>query len=152
MSLGAHQLICVLDHGNYAGDEDLHEKGYNVMRNYKKKAITFFIGVTSLLVSFLVLKQKLGYVQNVAVKPPDLNDINTESLKETVQWSKDTKRRQRPRNDATHEKWIVVTSVSMPTDQVKKLSTIKGWKLVVVADLKTPENWKSVYMCTRIHS
>jgi hypothetical protein len=71
------------------------------------------------------------------------NDVVTQTLKESIKWSK-IKRRRRLKNTTIHERWIVVTSVSMPTEQVKGLSTIKGWKLVVVADLKTPENWKYV--------
>ncbi|CAF0885291.1 unnamed protein product [Brachionus calyciflorus] len=40
------------------------------------------------------------------------------------------------------EKWIVVTSVSAPTEQCIKLSKIPGFKLLVVGDLKTNDSWK----------
>ena len=54
-------------------------------------------------------------------------------------------------------KWIVVTSISYPTEDVKvnqraekqknkrilqRLASIEDWNLVVVADTKTPIDWK----------
>ena len=41
-----------------------------------------------------------------------------------------------------HERWIVVTTIQYPTVQMKKLASLKGWKMVVVGDIKTPANWK----------
>jgi hypothetical protein len=40
-----------------------------------------------------------------------------------------------------HDKWIVVTTIQNPSPQLKKLAAIPGWRLVVVGDKKTPENW-----------
>lgn len=37
--------------------------------------------------------------------------------------------------------WVVMTSINPPTETVKKLSLLKDWKTVVVADKKTPKNW-----------
>ena len=70
-------------------------------------------------------------------------DIVSFNLSKDVDWSS-VKRRPKanPKKNELCKKWIVVTSVAHPTDQVKKLSKIKGWKLVVVADTKTPVNWK----------
>ncbi|CAB3398153.1 unnamed protein product [Caenorhabditis bovis] len=39
------------------------------------------------------------------------------------------------------KKWIVVTSISGPTNDIKRLSSFADWNLVVVADTKTPTNW-----------
>ncbi|EGT36658.1 hypothetical protein CAEBREN_29663 [Caenorhabditis brenneri] len=39
-------------------------------------------------------------------------------------------------------KWIVVTSISYPTEDVKRLASFDDWNLVVVADTKTPLDWK----------
>ncbi|KAF1752612.1 hypothetical protein GCK72_019167 [Caenorhabditis remanei] len=39
-------------------------------------------------------------------------------------------------------KWIVVTSVNHPTEDVKRLSSFRDWNLVVVADTKTPIDWE----------
>ncbi|XP_035704042.1 probable glycosyltransferase STELLO1 [Folsomia candida] len=39
------------------------------------------------------------------------------------------------------KKWIVVTSISHPTEQVIKLSRLPEFQLVVVADQKTPKDW-----------
>lgn len=40
-----------------------------------------------------------------------------------------------------YDKWIVVTTIQHPTDPVKKLASIPGWRLVVVGDKKTPKDW-----------
>lgn len=42
---------------------------------------------------------------------------------------------------AAHEKWIVVTTIQYPTKQLQALSKIPGWRLVVVGDKKTPNDW-----------
>ena len=65
---------------------------------------------------------------------------NDGKLKENVNWMKIEKKVQPPAGE-TYDKWIVVTSIASPTEQVQKLSKIQGWKLVVVADLKTPKDW-----------
>ena len=39
------------------------------------------------------------------------------------------------------EKWIVVTTIQAPTPQLRKLAEIPGWRLVVVGDKKTPQDW-----------
>lgn len=41
-----------------------------------------------------------------------------------------------------HDKWIVVTSIFKPTDDLRILAAIPGWKMVVVGDTKTPKDWK----------
>jgi hypothetical protein len=40
-----------------------------------------------------------------------------------------------------YDKWIVVTTIQYPTEPVKKLASIPGWRLVVVGDKKTPKDW-----------
>ncbi len=40
-----------------------------------------------------------------------------------------------------HDKWIVVTTIQYPTSAVQKLAHLPGWRLVVVADKKTPSDW-----------
>ncbi|CAF0852096.1 unnamed protein product [Brachionus calyciflorus] len=44
-------------------------------------------------------------------------------------------------NSSSKIKWIVVTSISEPTEQCKKLSSIPDFQLVVVADKKTTNTW-----------
>jgi hypothetical protein len=39
------------------------------------------------------------------------------------------------------EKWIVVTTIQHPTEQLCKLSQLADWHLVVVGDKKTPPDW-----------
>ena len=40
------------------------------------------------------------------------------------------------------DKWIVVTTINYPSAALKKLSTLKNWRLVVVGDKKTPKDWQ----------
>ncbi|XP_055898505.1 uncharacterized protein LOC106078819 isoform X3 [Biomphalaria glabrata] len=47
----------------------------------------------------------------------------------------------RAKNSTPFEKWIVVTSIHPPTDDVKYLSQLPGWRVVVVGDVKSPANW-----------
>ena len=44
--------------------------------------------------------------------------------------------------NSMHDRWIVVTSIFNPTKDIKSLASIPGWKLVVVADKKTPKDWR----------
>jgi hypothetical protein len=39
------------------------------------------------------------------------------------------------------EKWIVVTTINEPTEQIKKLASIEGYQLLVIGDTKTNSNW-----------
>lgn len=39
------------------------------------------------------------------------------------------------------DQWIVVTTIQHPTPQLRKLSQLPGWTLVVVGDQKTPADW-----------
>uniref|UniRef100_A0A914WVD5 DUF288 domain-containing protein n=1 Tax=Plectus sambesii TaxID=2011161 RepID=A0A914WVD5_9BILA len=39
------------------------------------------------------------------------------------------------------DKWIVVTTINYPTDAVKALAEQTGWRVVIVADKKTPTDW-----------
>ena len=39
-------------------------------------------------------------------------------------------------------KFIVITSINYPTQAVKEFSMMEDWKVVVVADLKTPQDWQ----------
>jgi hypothetical protein len=39
------------------------------------------------------------------------------------------------------DKWIVVTTIQAPTPQLRSLAEIPGWRLVVVGDRKTPQDW-----------
>jgi hypothetical protein len=40
-----------------------------------------------------------------------------------------------------NEKWIVLTTIQYPTEALKKLAIQPGWRIVVVADKKTPSDW-----------
>lgn len=38
-------------------------------------------------------------------------------------------------------RWIVVTSIAPPNDVIRRLAALPDWRVVVVADQKTPQNW-----------
>ena len=38
--------------------------------------------------------------------------------------------------------WIVITTLAPPTDDVMHMASLPGWKVVVVGDEMTPENWR----------
>ncbi|CAF1040508.1 unnamed protein product [Adineta steineri] len=38
-------------------------------------------------------------------------------------------------------RWIVITSINYPTKTINKLSKLKDWALVLVADISTPKDW-----------
>lgn len=42
---------------------------------------------------------------------------------------------------STADKWIIVTSINKPTKQIAKLAKEREFKLLVIADLKTDQNW-----------
>ncbi|EIE18111.1 hypothetical protein COCSUDRAFT_49414 [Coccomyxa subellipsoidea C-169] len=41
-----------------------------------------------------------------------------------------------------HSNWVVITTINYPTDTVKRLAKAPGWRVVVVADQKTPRDWQ----------
>ena len=51
-------------------------------------------------------------------------------------------RKPTPPDEEMNEKWIVITTINSPTEDVKKLAAIDGWKVVVVGDTKTPADWR----------
>lgn len=63
------------------------------------------------------------------------------NLTTNVNW-KDIPRKSAPPAEEMHDKWIIVTSINPPTDDVKKLAAIEGWKVVIVGDTKTPADWR----------
>ena len=62
-------------------------------------------------------------------------------LKLNLDWKK-IPRKSAPPLEELHDKWIVLTTVSSPTEDVKRLAKIDGWKVVVVGDTKTPADWR----------
>ena len=67
----------------------------------------------------------------------------TQNLTTAINWN-EIPRRSSPPVEEMHEKWIVITTINAPTDDVKKLADIDGWKVVVVGDTKTPADWRYV--------
>ena len=81
------------------------------------------------------------------VQIPDDSQINWKSLHETTNLATEIKWKEIPRKPAPsaeemNDKWIVVTTINSPTEDVKKLAAIEGWKVVVVGDTKTPTDWR----------
>eukprot|EP01114_Cavostelium_apophysatum_P002245 TRINITY_DN11979_c0_g2_i1.p2 TRINITY_DN11979_c0_g2~~TRINITY_DN11979_c0_g2_i1.p2 ORF type:complete len:403 (-),score=92.39 TRINITY_DN11979_c0_g2_i1:1387-2595(-) len=44
-------------------------------------------------------------------------------------------------NEEKNDKWIVITSINYPTKAIQVFAAQPGWKVVVVGDTKTPEDW-----------
>ena len=65
----------------------------------------------------------------------------SKQLSTDIDWKK-IPRKPAPASEDLHDKWIVVTSINSPTEDVKKLAAIEGWKVVVVGDTKTPADWR----------
>ena len=63
-------------------------------------------------------------------------------FRKDINWNNITRREQT--DDVFNDRWIVLTTINPPTEQVKRLAAIKGWKVVVVGDTKTPKNWRLV--------
>ena len=40
-----------------------------------------------------------------------------------------------------HPNWVVITTINPPTQTVRTLAAAPGWRVVVVADNKTPKDW-----------
>lgn len=74
----------------------------------------------------------------------DWHSVKTEKmLKKAIYWDKfKASALPTPEKKDMHEKWLVVTTISEPTEDVKKLAEVKGWKLLIVGDEKTPANWQ----------
>lgn len=60
-------------------------------------------------------------------------------LSEEIDWSTVKKK---PQVTELHDKWVVITTINLPTDDVKMLASMEGWKVVVVGDTKTPPSWR----------
>ena len=71
----------------------------------------------------------------------DWNSVeNDKILSHSLNWENLRKLEEPPKNEM-HDKWIIVTTISAPTNDIKKLAQVQGWKLIVVADKKTPLEW-----------
>ena len=82
----------------------------------------------------------------VMPKGPTVNgklQQRSHNLTTAIKWN-EIPRRPAPPVEEMHEKWIVITTINAPTDDVKKLADIEGWKVVVVGDIKTPADWRYV--------
>ena len=59
----------------------------------------------------------------------------------TIDWSAIAVR-EKPAQHLMHDKWSVITTINLPTSDVKKLASIPGWKVVIVGDTKSPKDWR----------
>ena len=98
---------------------------------------TFIIGNT--------LSKKFPSLADVSIPEDSKIDWKvqhlTRKLTTDIDWTK-IPRKLAPAAEDLHDKWIVVTSINSPTEDVKKLAAIEGWKVVVVGDTKTPADWR----------
>lgn len=47
-----------------------------------------------------------------------------------------------PANQKLQSNWVVITTINHPTQTVTTIAKAAGWKVVVVADKKTPKDWQ----------
>lgn len=122
----------------------------------------FFLGL-SLQVTMLVLlyrlffeerkfiihsssSEKLPHFPNIVPKGSTVDgklQQRTQNLTIAINWN-EIPRKSPPPVEEMHEKWIVLTTINPPTDDVKKLADIEGWNVVMVGDTKTPADWRCV--------
>ena len=67
--------------------------------------------------------------------------LEGKQLTADVDWTK-IKPKPLPKAEDMNDRWIVLTSINAPTKDVKNLAAIEGWKVVVVGDKKTPQDWR----------
>ena len=124
----------------------------------------FYLGLT-LQLTMLVLLYRLFFEERTIIihssaadkRFPSFPDIvspkgssvdgklqqRAQNLTMAINWN-EIPRRSSPPVEEMYEKWIVLTTINAPTDDVKKLADIEGWRVVVVGDTKTPANWRYV--------
>ena len=92
-----------------------------------------------------VTNNRLSPTLRDAQNPEDFKDWRTlyenTNLSTEIIWKK-IPRKPTPLEKQMNHKWIVVTTINSPTEDVKKLAAMKGWKVVVVGDTKTPAEWR----------
>ena len=76
---------------------------------------------------------------NVVVESEQLHETHSKSLSTTgVPPLGKSSPDARPYSD----KWIVITTIQLPTDAVRTMAAQAGWKVVAVGDQKTPADWQ----------
>ena len=92
---------------------------------------------------FLVLFALLVIIFNSGQKFLSINQylIDGQSFKKDLGALDDQITTKSPYKLSNFDKWIIVTSINKPTDQIQKLASIKEFQLLVVADRKTDPNW-----------
>ncbi len=100
----------------------------------KKKFLVFnFVSFILVLNSFYYFYPIEVSVNNTPIAVLNRSEINYPSVNVTNTVLN------KPVTNCT--KWIVITTISLPTDDVKYLHSSFDWCVVVVADKKTPDNW-----------
>ncbi len=106
---------------------------------HSKKISSFYVKI----ISFIFLVGLIFYF-NISVnlssnfeKFPKIKFLNSESkVSQEIQDSVENK------GKINCTQWIVITTISLPTDDIKYIHDSSfDWCIVVVADKKTPANW-----------
>ena len=92
-----------------------------------------YLNYENSIINDVIVKSKYEYKQNdKSTIVPTINEP-MESTKKNDSFLKNQHKQ--------HGKWIVVTTVNEPTDQIKFLSNIDQFQLLVVGDKKTNQSW-----------
>ena len=120
-----------------------------IARSPKWFLLALFVQFTLLVILYKFFVQSRLYMNDRRALLRK-SQIASLELSKHVDWQS-VPRKRRPPQSEFHDKWIVLTTVNPPTEDVKKLSRIGGWKVVVVGDTKTPRNWRFVvFSCANI--
>ena len=94
---------------------------------------------TVLLVVFMV--SLLGYIHYQYSSGDFKSTERRRGTAAYIDW-KSIPKNKLPPAEQLHDKWVVLTTINEPTNDVKKLADIEGWRVVVVGDTKTPKDWR----------
>jgi hypothetical protein len=124
----------------------------------KKKKVSFFVVLSALITLFIVEyifkasnNFEISKIQNIGlsfnVQTDNYNNIYNENDREKNNFE-DYEIVYEQNAFYNCDKWIVMTTINLPTEHVKYLhDSAFGWCIVVVADKKTPVDWqyKNIY-------
>ncbi|KAF8371357.1 hypothetical protein PRIPAC_77786, partial [Pristionchus pacificus] len=104
---------------------------FGVFQDPVTKSLNY--GISSLeLISSSSVTNDLNYKWKQPSKNTSLQQTSSITLDSKQKWIQPSK---------NTSKWIVVTSIQSPTEDVKRLASYPDWTLVVVGDEKTSDDW-----------
>lgn len=91
-----------------------------------------FLALVAIVIFVAFILGRLFFVRYNSLEATGSYSYSDLSPRPMPDWEKKVK---------NNSKWIVVTTIQLPTKPMVTLSKLKGWSVVVVGDLKTPSEW-----------